>query len=245
MKLTYSDFIDLCITEKGLLLQHHLSQETENSDKYYKIFSYDENSYYECLIDTTTSTGQINVTDYETNYVGNSNKPLQPRESETGLVKTKPRPVEGTLKLGFIYFTTGDLDSLDFGDNEGENWEIFTSTGTTQLGASTGITWLIASPAYGYYIDGGGLQLLSTSTGSFLPHVNFILAPNIPSAYGGSWKFVKNKKMLWYQEKFELEVPPKYVKYYPANPYANQVKLEVLHDKDARINFELWIKIYK
>jgi len=242
--MEYDEFIAICTTKSILnKVQYNFRQETENSDKYYEIFVTDGNLRYECHLNSIdTSTGLI---DFETNYKDTSNQTIAPIEPETGIPKTKPRPVEGTLAMTFIYFTTGDTDSLDYGEDTGENVTITTSTGTTHLGTSTGVTEITITPSFSYYLDGGGIQLISSSAGEFPIEVYVIMAPNIPPAYGGNWTFVKHKR-LWYQNQhYEIEAPPKYVKYYSENPYANQVRLRVLHDKDINAELEFYVRTFK
>lgn len=244
INLTYDEYKNHVLTSstKDIPYQHVLTEEGER--KYYYLFAPEGNIIYECKLNNITSTGLVEILDYEASYSARANKPIEPREAETGIPKSKPRPVEGTLGMTFMYFNTGG-DSVDYGEDKGESITISTSTGTTTLGEDTGVTRVTASPNFSYYIDGGGVRLLGTSTGEYPIVINFVMAPNIPAQYGGSWKFVRNKKLFYYQDKYELDVPPKYVKYYEANPYANQVQIEVYHDKNISALLEFWIKIYR
>ena len=230
----YDKFISIC-TEKGLLIQSNFRQETPGSDKYYELVAIDGNIRYECHLNSIdTSTG---LADFEANYLSTANRPLDIRETETGIIKTKPRPVEGTLTLAFIYFTTGEEASLDYGEEiEDEGFAIDTSTG---------ITMVTFTPTFSYYIDGGGVTVVGSSTGMSTIEASFIMAPNIPAEYGGSWKFIKHKRLWKVGQSFTLDVPPKYVKYYEANPYANELRLEIIHEEDAKIALELSLRTYR
>lgn len=225
MFLSYNDFLSIC-TSKNLLMQY---QQFDGSDKVYNLFAYDGQTKFECSINDADHLTE--VTDFETNYKSNANKPIDQRESETGLVKTKPRPVEGTLQTYIVYFTTSDINSLDAGNHQ-NYWSI-------SYDSNNGITKIKVSPTYSYYIDGGYLKILQTPP-TIKPKASMYLAPNTPY----QWEFVGNKKFNYEYDFFLLEVPPKYVKYYEAVPSLNVAELQITHNPGDQINFEYYIKIY-
>jgi len=190
---------------------------------------------YHCRIDNIVEEPESgsDQEDFDAFYLTYSRMDLQ-IEPETKLPKTKPRPVEGTLDLAFIYFVVGDADSFDCGDET--DWSFDVST--------PGKTVLRYAPSHGCYIDGGGVLVLSgASAGGVACEV--AIAPDIPPAQGGYVKLVRNKKLFAVGEKFTLETPPKYVKYYEAIPAASVVQLTITHDEQDDFGMEFYIKIYR
>ena len=80
----YDEYIAICIS-KHLYMQYNFRQETENSDKYYELFAYDENIRYECHLDETDEATEI--ADFETKYKAQSNKYLERQRLEDSLPK--------------------------------------------------------------------------------------------------------------------------------------------------------------
>jgi len=227
VKQSYTDFIAL-VTARELSGQYkyYLSGVNQDIPSYY-LFVYDGPQIYEEDIQDSDS-----VTHFETNYKSSWNKPIEKREPGTGLIQYKPRPVEATLYAQFIYFTTGVADSLDAPN---DSWYIDVST--------PGLTKVGARPPYNYYIDGGGYQLIGNMDGN--SRIKFIMAPNIPEQYGGNVYLIQNKKIVRNDDSFVLEVPPKFVKYYPENPYANEIQIYIEHDEHSRMQIEFYARFYK
>ena len=139
-----------------------------------------------------------------------------------------------------MYFRTGDEDSLNCGNHSSENAVL-----TCTTSGDVSHTILTLSPEYGYYIEGGGARAGHFPSGEVHITLDVVLAPNIPEEYNGSWRFIKNKRLCDESPEYVIEVPPKYVKYYPENPYANQVQLEVEHETDLEVCVEFWLNMYR
>jgi hypothetical protein len=229
INLSYSDFKSQIINSKILPYQHTAAM--NDIYKVYRIFAQEGNIFYFTVIDELSS--QSDITDWESNYLSNSNKAIDAREPETGLIKFKPRPVEATLMMQHVYFTTGNAQSLDAPDN---TWSIDCTT--------PGVTKVTATPPFPYYIDGGGITLIGSLPTTPLKG-QFIMAPNIPAQYGGSVVLVDNLKMIFDNQRFVIDVPPKYVKYYQENPYANQAQLHITHGESEQVNMEFMARFYK
>ena len=58
-------------------------------------------------------------------------------------------------------------------------------------------------------------------------------------------KLVQNKKMIFNNEKWGLDTPPKYVKYYPQIPAANWARAIITHSPNDNIDLELYLRFYK
>ena len=232
--MTYESFISL-IEDRNLSGQYtyYLSGVNRDVPSYY-LFAYDGPHIFEVDIQDTPS-----VNDFEGKYKNNWNKPIAPIESGTGFIMIKPKPVDGTLYLNNIYFMLGDANSIDCPDGL---WSMTVEDGENDMK----ITKVYGNPNFGYYIDGGGIRILGDSAPHIPIKLDFVMAPNIPSEYGGNVKFVANKKLKITNEWFNVFVPPKYVKYYPENPYANQVLLKCTHHLyDSDIELELFVNFYK
>lgn len=227
MLLTYAQFKDIC-SAKEIWRTVQYNSFMINDDNYYTLRAYDGPEKYTCDI-----TG-ADLIDFETNYKSNSNLPIDVREKYTGLVQVKPRPVEATLFCEFVYFTTGDPDSLDAPN---EFWYIDTSV--------PGITKVGAVPNFNYYVDGGGYTLIGAKPAGFNVKMTFRMAPQIPAQYGGNIYLVNGKKLLKDNDTFILEVPPKFVKYYSENPYASEIQLLIEHGTSDALSFELYVRFYK
>ena len=125
-------------------------------------------------------------------------------ESSSGWVRTRARKQFGDLKGKFIYFTTGDDQSLDSGGDSDYSITV-TSTGT----------YIDYYPNFNYEISGGSV-VVHESSGYMIDKelkISFILAPDIPVEYGGSWPFISNKKLNQFCLSYERNVDPKYLRY--------------------------------
>lgn len=207
---------------------HNLLHQYEIIDNVYHVWAQDG------LVVFSTSLNETEAVEYEAFYKMHANQSLDKREPETGLPKTKPRPVEGTLDMNFVYFVTGNPNSLDQGSDT--CWTLDTRT--------AGLSKLRMTLSSGYYIDGGGIKIIAGETTSPLICA-LVLAPDIPSALGGNVRFVRNKKLFSTGDSTILEVPPKYVKYYTNAPAASVCELQIVHAVDDAVLIEFFLKVYR
>ncbi len=222
----YTDFI-ATVTSRVLSGQYTYYLSGINNDQpSYRLFAYDGPHCFDIDVQDSDS-----VNDFELKYKASWNKAIEKKDPNTGIPQFKPRPVEATLSVEFVYFTTGD-DSTFEAPND--SWSIDTSI--------PGVTKVSMKPKYSYYIDGGGFTLIGNTIGK--SKIAIMLAPNIPESYGGNVKLIKNKKFVRNDENFILEVPPKYVKYYAANPLANEIQMHIEHNDDVRMNIEFYARLY-
>jgi len=252
-ELSYEDFITKCESQHLPIQYKVLTDDVDDVDRAYYLYTYDGNEKYFCNINMIdSSTG---VLDFDENYIltGKANQPLAPREFSTGIIKFKPRPVEGKLFVNHLYFTTG-LSECDAGIYT-HYWTITTSTGFPDIDntvfsseTSTGITIASFIPDFDYYIDGGycclNLSDIVTTTGTLI--LQMYLAPAIPREYGGSVMFVGNKRFKRWNGgiyKFELVTSPAFVRYYPGVP-SNEIRITVLHDVIERVELEIGLRLY-
>jgi hypothetical protein len=226
--MDYNNFIQIC-TSRYLRIQYSTYYSGQNNETLcYYLFAYEGNHMYECDIQDPDS-----ISDFETKYKATSNQPIVPVESETGIPKVKPRPVEGTMAVVSIYCNLGQSETLDPAGNPHYR-VIFTSTGITEIRFK---------PNYGYYITGGYLKLRGELTTPFIK-CQFIFAPDFPSAYGGNWCFINNLKLDNITKEFKADVPPKYVKYYSSAPIASELCLRITHDPNEHAEIEMRMDIY-
>ena len=110
--------------------------------------------------------------------------------------------------------------------------------------STPGKTKIKASPAFGYYIDGGGVSLIGS-----VPYspcfFNIVLAPDIPANMGGSVMMIHNKRLCFVDEKFTIETSPKYVKYIPQMPSANQLLIDITHSQTDTIDMEFYVRFFR
>jgi hypothetical protein len=182
---------------------------------------------YECDIQDPDT-----ILDFESKYKATSNLPIIPTESETGIPKFKPRPVEGTMAVVSVYTKLGMPETLDCNGNP-----------SYRVLYSNGITEIRFKPTFGYYITGGYLKLRSTLSTPFVK-CQFIFAPDFPPIYGGNWCFINNLKLDNITPEFKADVPPKYVKYYSTTPTANELSLRITHDPTEHAEIEMRMDIY-
>ena len=224
--MKYSDFKGV-VSSRGLWGIVQFEEYEIDGIKYYTLEVQDGFKRFACDI---TGEDAIN---FEMYYKNMCNKAIEKREPETGVVKIKPRPVEGTLDLRFIYFKLGDNSSFYFEDFE---QLVFVS------GAKV-ISKVRFKPKFSYYIEGGGVKVLSGNIESFI-EASFILAPDLPRSVGGNVLFVRNKRLFGVGDSFSVEAPPKYVKYYPELELANILELQVEHGLGDTAILELWLRCY-
>ncbi len=224
---TYSDFISI-VNSKGILLQYDQVEIASPVGYKYYLFAFDGSIKYQSTIYLQTE-----ITDFETNYKSLSNKPLDIRESGTGITKVKPRPVEGTMAVVSVYCQLGNPETLDPAGNP--HYRVITTT--------PGVTEIRFKPNYGYYITGGYLKLRSDLNTSFVK-CNFIFAPDFPPEYGGGWSFINNLKLDNSTREFKADVPPKYIKYYVGIDIASELSLKIFHDVNEHAEIEMRMDIY-
>jgi hypothetical protein len=181
---TYTEFINIITTKN--LLESLQEEKKEILDYYiYKLSFSDENKTIFCCIDSENDADSVN--DYELNYQSKANKPYAKKveidslanlsvESSTGWLRTRARQVSGDLKGKFVYFTTGDANSLDAGGDS-----------SYSIAVENGKTYIDFFPACSYEIAGGSVRLLtsSESMSGKSCKLAFILAPDIPVESGG------------------------------------------------------------
>ena len=232
--LGYDDFIDICTT-KNLLIQYNFRQETENSDKYYELVAVDENIRYECHLNSIdTSTG---LTDFENTYKNGSNAKISQRfrfESSSQRQDVRIRQVDGDLRRTFIYATLSSTGSID---NGGESAYTMSCPDATH-------TYIDFCPSYSYALTGGSIKLLSEPVGEI--KAKFIIAPDIPEEYGGSWPIVQNKKLTSLGDSYVERVDSKYFNYDDEMPVASKTRLHIDHvaGENAQIEFCLDVFIW-
>ena len=232
LEKTYSEFIAICLSKAMLMQSDRQTMETSLGYGYY-LFAFDSNIKYHCILFL-----ENDILDYEAKYLSISNKPLDMREAGTGILKVKPRLVEGTLYYMFTYF---QLNNTVIDCNTDTDWRVIVADiPNTNLA----MTKIILSPKYNYYIAGGYITSLNDIIDKSIM-LQVIGAPSIPSAYGGNMMMVNNKKFLIPNEKVVVSAPPKYMKYYQANPAANELEYRFTHSKETNAYFEIGTEIYK
>lgn len=230
--LEYDDFISIC-TSKNLLMQYNFRQETENSDKYYELLAFDHDIRYECHINSIdTSTGLI---DFENNYKSSCNTKISQRlrfEYSSQRQDVRIRQVDGDLKRTFIYFTTTSTGSFDDGDEPGYSMSCPDSTHT----------YVDFMPGYDYALTGGYLRILTTPTEPI--KVSFIIAPDIPYAWGGSWPIIKNKKLIVAGDSYTERVDSKFFSYHEDLPIDQKTRLEIIHAAGESVEIEFCLDVF-
>lgn len=166
---------------------------------------------------------------------------IMDREKETGLFKFKPITVSGTLYVPFVYFKASIAPTIYRQSCPPNNfWKIE---------YFNGVTTLLASPNFSYYLNGGGIRLLGD-----LPtknaYISFCITPNDtpPENYPCTNIIIDNKKLIDDNELFEINAPAKYIKYYPDDEklyYLNRLLIKIEHDISNDIDFEFFIKMYR
>jgi len=224
---SYTDFINLVGFKNGLnRLQF---KELTNL---YKIWFVDGTVESFCLLYKDFDSASIN--DFKTKYQSYSNQKIDPIETATGWMKIRSRKVSGDLKGKYVYFTTGDDQSLD-------------ADGDTHysIAVTTGKTIIDFMPNYNYEIAGGYVRINATAMEMEDNWVKakFIMAPDIPVEYGGSWPFISNKKFNKYCLEYSREVDPKLMKYDAVNPI-NKIRLELTYDTNPEVEVEIYLDIY-
>ena len=231
--MEYLDFKSI-ISVKNLAIQFEKQIINNEIGYVYYLYSYDGPIKYECAVSSSDD-----ITDFENNYKENSNKAIDVRDVGTGLLKVRPRDVEGILALVFVYFKTGDITSLDSSNNPDFSISIHTSTGLSKTS-----TYIDYNPKFGYYITGGIFKPIEQIPVSNFIIINFIFSPDLPPIYGGNWYFINNKRVYTNNDTLDITVPSKYVKYYPEFPSANKLRLQVVHDTILSIECEFTLKLF-
>jgi len=235
--MNYIEFIALATT-RGYLKQIQWVYDTATGVPRYYLRFWDGPECYACFI-----TDDPSILDFETKYKGNANGKILaiPIESTTGWMKTRSRSTAGDLKLTYIYFTTGDENSLDCGD--ATEYSITVSDAFTDLkGNIRKMTHIDFMPSYSYELGGGGLCIRGDLTGKNLK-LSFIAAPDIPSEYGGSVKFIDNKQFNDSVKRYDLVADAKFFRYVHATPVANKVRVCCTHGVNDHIECELYLTL--
>jgi hypothetical protein len=229
MTAEYTTFINRCTSQELKIQAVYYKYGIEEYDAY-SLKAFD--GCYVLEIDVANiPDNNAEYTDFVSHYLSLSNKKIIPFETVTGWLKVRSRKLSGDLQMNFIYFTTGILSSFDDG-------------GVTEysmlINEAKTLTCIDFSPAYDCELGGGGIRVISDLSGKNLK-VNFIAAPDIPSQYGGSFKFVGNKRFDSYRMEYQLDTDPKLIKYNAAIPTANKMRLEVTHGATDLIAIEYYL----
>ena len=230
--MSYDDFKCVC-TSKDLGIQYTFRQETENSDKYYELFAFDSAFRYECHLNSIdTSTG---LADFEANYKSGCNDKLSQRfkfESSSNRQDVRICQVVGDLRRTFLYATLTSTGSFDQGNATDY---IMTCPDSTH-------TYIDFFPAYSYSLTGGALTLLSNPVAPI--KAAFIIAPNIPSEYGGNWPIVENKKLVSMGDTFIEKVDSKYFTYRDGMPETSRTRLHIDHVAGENVEIEFCLEMF-
>jgi len=235
--MTYSEFISIATSRDYLIKIQWTYDEDTGIPRYFLKF-WDGPECYECMITDTPS-----INDFVTKYKSSANGKILaiPIESTTGWMKTRSRSTAGDLKLTYIYFTTGDENSLDCGD--ATEYSIAVSDAFTDLkGNIRKMTHIDFMPSYSYELGGGGLCIRGDLTGKNLK-LSFIAAPDIPSEYGGSVKFIDNKQFNDSIKRYDLVADAKLFRYVHATPVASKVRVCCTHGVNDHIECELYLTL--
>lgn len=243
ISLSYEDFISI-VSLKQILHQHIFKTKNDSNSvfKQYSLFAFDGNVEYSCNIDTLVSASFVD--DYEKNWASIANKPLVAIDINSGLPKIKPTPIDGCLTMPIVYFTTGDENSLDIGQATNKDyWNIRYEYNDGDEFAYTTINF---HADFNFYINGGTIRLVKIESGEITkaPKADIILAPQVPSSWGGNWYFVGNKQFFNVSDFFEIETDAKFIKYRSDFPIANHIELKVAHIPADRLRFEFYIRMF-
>jgi len=227
--MKYDDFISIC-TSKLLLIQYELNQ--VGIDKDYSLYAYDENIKYKCNINNVHNV--TDVADFEDNYKDISNKPVKKVDDYSRIPIFRPLQVDANIALNYLYFTTGNTNSFDTGGNT--LWTMSTPNTTT--------TKLRFAPNFVYYLEGGYLKMESEPTAPM--KVDVILAPDVSQENGGSWPFIKNKKLCGTTCSLDVSVnvSPKHIEYYPELPGLSFIDIIITHAENESVDFEALLLVY-
>lgn len=228
----YSNFISIC-QSKGLIdkLQYLSYMSGQLADiPAYELFFYDGAHLYATYI--TQAENPEDFINFETQYKNSSNKRIEAFDVYTNANRVKIVPVKGNLQLCPIYLSLG---SSIFESYYPEQWIIDVST--------PGKTLLTFQPAFGYYLEGGSIQLIGDLPATSIT-INAILAPDIPQSLGGSFVFIGGKKFVKNSEYFEISSTPKYIAY-DVNIPINHLKIEFSHSAADNSKIEFLLKIHK
>lgn len=223
LKLTYSSLKTLC-SSKNQLMQY--VEEELSGATYYTVFFTDGPIYYYCEINDIDDASDIS--DFETNYKSGANQPLDKRDSITGQLRMRPRPVEASLQLNYIYFTTGT--STDFDNGGVTAWSINIP--------ESGKTELIFHPDYNYYVTGGDFKLLDTPSADI--EMKVVIAPGDANEH----YFVRNKRINASLATFHCDSYSKFVKYYSAATILNKMVITFDHGASESVEFESRLKTF-
>lgn len=152
-------------------------------------------------------------------------------KDNVGNLMVKPRPVDGTLHLGFVYYDFTDR-AVDFG-LDSAYWTLNIASDTQTI--------LRYHPPFAFYIDGGSFKTISGPTIDDIK-TKVIIAPDIPAQMGGSKTIISNKHIIA-NDSLIITVPPKYVPYIPNVP-ANVVQIVFDHAAQETGKVELCLRLY-
>lgn len=160
-------------------------------------------------------------------------------DTNTGYTIFQPKPVSGTIYFPFINFRLGDNSSLKQPSSPNDVWSIDTSI--------SGVTKVLFSPLYSYFIDGGGVKLEEEILTTDI-NISLLIAPNPPQGYPGNQILLDNYYILEANRVLNIEAPAKYIKYYSfpeTLSYLNQVMIIVNHNTTDHSRLQFHMRIYK
>jgi len=222
--LNYTDFITLCNTNNFPI---HFNEYVDGDDKRYDLYTVDGVDEHCCEINNIGAT--ISFDDFEANYKATANDAFEKLDPNTRQLIVKPRPVEASLRLVYLYVTLGTAIDCSICTD----WSIDTSTPGTTL-----VNYL---PSTGYYVEGGTITLIDDTTNADIK-LDCIVAPDYPFAK----VFAMNKKLKpGILQQAEIVTSPSYIKYYNIYPGANKFQIKIAHDiADVGKEIEIGIRVY-
>lgn len=246
-------------------------QEKRVEDWGYELIAFDSRIEYSCIVDEDDNAG-ADKTDYETNYQGSANKPLETRDDDGSvIVKTKttnaawryePRCLDFyTSKLNSLYNRKdnggGINDGTDYGD-AGLKFYNSSDIELTQGGAETDaafqarldanctktIMWWQAT--YDMDLIGGMLQLKNQPTDN--TYFWCVVAPDIPEGSGGSVPFfASGLNLSFYKDGTMHHYDGRGAKRFIADPVYNSNKFHFIlkHPVGEQVGLQIVVDTFK
>jgi hypothetical protein len=161
------------------------------------------------------------------------------RDPYTKKLITKDEPYNGPLYQVACRFTTGkgsNDPSWKPPVDKPNLWSIDVS--------NPGYTYVDFLPNFSIQVDGCGYRLLQESPVNEVVMEAIMLAPNIPSQYGGSYVFASNFQIIGDYDKFERFTAPKFLKYNPQIPEASRIRFKIKHDVSEHVKLCVYLSTY-
>lgn len=113
----------------------------------------------------------------------------------------------------------------------------------TTIESETVKTTLDFEPDFNYELYGGGTESIDELVDDY--YVSAVVAPDVPSEYGGNLHVLRNKLLLKpFENIFRSGLGTREL-IYDATTHSNKLRLEIKHEKGIKTKFQIEIQYYK